>query len=195
MKVIGLAGTLAAGKDTVSELLVKKHGFMHVSTSDMLRAEKKKVFGDTPEALLGRNDSFTNELRRTRGPGILVELAYEEYQKNKDKYPGGLVASGLRSIGEVEKVKELGGNIVFVDADPQVRFERTAGRGRDVIDSKGSYDEFLAMEKSESPDDESDKTIQNLPAMKKRADLILINNGSDLKSFEQKAEKALNPFV
>jgi len=190
-KIIGLAGTLAAGKDTVGNLLSKKHGYLHVSTGDALRAEKKRVFGDSPEALLVRNDPYANKLRTERGPGVLVELAYEEYKRRADEFPGGLIASGIRSIGEAEKIKELGGIIVFVDADSKLRYERITGRGRDVNDSGVTYEQFMAMEKSESDVDPVDKTIQNIPAMKDRADIILDNNGSDLKAFEDRAEEAL----
>ncbi len=38
-KLVGLSGTLGAGKDTAAQYLVAKHGFMHVSTGDVLRSE------------------------------------------------------------------------------------------------------------------------------------------------------------
>lgn len=191
MKIIGLAGTLASGKDTVGELLAEKYGYLHVSTSDMLRAEKKRVFGDSPQALLMRNDPFANKLRENRGPGILVELAEEEYKRVADKYPGGLVASGIRSIGEADKIKELGGIIIFVDADSRIRYERIAGRKRDANDHSVSYDEFMEMERSESEVDPNDLTIQNIPAMKERADIFLDNNKNDIEEFKKYAEKEL----
>lgn len=195
MKIIGLAGTLAAGKDTVSQLLADKYHFLHVSTSDMLRAEKKRVFGNSPEAFLGRNDTFTNELRAKRGSGILIDLSHEEYERNKDKYPGGLVASGIRAIGEVEKIKELGGILVFVDADPKIRYGRLASRKRDANDHGVSFEEFNAMEQSESPKDPNDKVVQNLPAMKRMADIVIVNNGNDIAAFNQQVEAALRPFL
>ena len=195
MKIFGLAGTLASGKDTVANLLAEKHGFLHVSTSDMLRAEKKRVFGDSPEALLQRNDPYANKLRETKGPGVLVLLAKEEYERNKSKYPGGLVASGIRSIGEAEEIKKMGGKIIFVDADSKVRYGRISGRNRDSNDSSVSYDEFMAMERSESEVDPDDKTIQNIPAMKDRADIFLENNGNDIEAFKNEAEKALSSEI
>lgn len=194
MKIIGLAGSLASGKDTVAELLAQKHGFLHMSTSDMLRAEKKRVFGDSPEALLMRNDPFANKLREERGPRVLVELAYEEYQRNADKYPGGLVASGIRSIGEAEKIKELGGDLIFVDAPIEKRYERATSRKRDVNDHSVTFKDFVAMEQSEAPNSD-DKTVQNLPALKSRADLVLINDGDDIEAFKAKAEEELSHLL
>jgi len=195
MKIIGLAGTLASGKDVVAELLAEKHGFLHVSTGDMLRAEKKHVFGNSPEALLKRNDPFANKLRETRGPGVLVELAYKEYQHSKDKFPGGLVASGIRSIGEAEKIKELGGTLIFVDADRKIRYERAFARKRDVNDSSATFDEFVAMERSESPKDNEDKSIINLLALNKIADIHLENNGNDISGFEEYVQDRLHELL
>lgn len=191
-RIIGVAGTLGSGKDTVGEVLAEEYDFFHASTSDMLRAAKKKKYGDSPKALLLRADPFANELRATRGPGVLVELAYEEYMENIDKYPGGIVATAIRSIGEAEKIKELGGTMVFVDADPKIRYERTFARKRDTNDHSASYEDFLAMEKSESDVPAGDKTVQNLPAMKELADIQLENNGNDIEAFKEAAKKSLN---
>ncbi len=190
-RIIGVAGTLGSGKDTVGDMLEERHGFFHVSTSDMLRAAKKKKYGDSPKALLLRNDPFANELRATKGPGVLVELAHDEYAKNQTKYPGGLVATAIRSIGEAEKVKDLGGVVVFVDADPKVRYDRVFSRKRDANDEKASFDDFIAMEQSESAAPKGDKTVQNLPAMKEMADIHLENNGNDIGAFQDYAEKIL----
>lgn len=195
VKIIGLAGTLAAGKDTVGHILEKKYGFFHASTSDMLRAAKRKAFGDSPEALLLRNDPFANELRVTRGPGILTELAIEDYASHKKEYPGGLVISGIRSIGEVESLHKAGGVLIFVDADPRVRYARVAGRGRDKNDTNTSFEEFIASENSERSDSREDKTIQNLTAVKEMADIQFENDGNNLDSFEEEVTKKLEEIV
>lgn len=191
VKIIGLAGTHASGKDTVGKLLAEKYGYLHISTSDMLRAEKKRVFGDGPESLLTRNDSFVNNLRKEQGPGILIELAVEEYKRVADKYPGGLVASGIRAIGEADVIKKMGGEIVFVDADPRTRYQRVIGRKRDANDNNVTFKEFMDMERSESDVDPHDLNIQNIPAMKDRADILLMNNGSDIEAFKEQIQKAL----
>lgn len=194
-KIIGLAGTLASGKDTVGLLLEEKYGFMHVSTSDMLRAAKKKEFGDSPKALLLRGDPFANELRTKRGPGVLVELAIEEYERLKNDFPGGLVATAIRSIGEVEAIHKAGGVMIFVDADPRIRYERTLSRKRDANEHDSSFEDFMAMEQSEKPDSKEDKTIQNLSAMKEMADIHLENNGNDIEAFRNQAEKVLKNII
>lgn len=190
---LGLAGTLNAGKDSLSDMLAERHGFLHVSTSDMIRQLKKEAFGDTPEAIVVRNDPFINDLRK-KSPGFLIDAIYEKWLQQKSRYPGGFVASGIRAISEVERLKEIGATIIFVDADPQVRYERSQRRQRDSNETNRTYDEFIATEKSEMPQDDSDKSIQNIPAMKKMADLLLENSGDDIESFKNEAEARLTAF-
>ena len=191
MKIIGLAGTFASGKDTVGELLADKHGFMHVSTGDMLRAEKKKKFGDSPEALLVRNDPFAMKLREERGPGVLVELAYDEYKKQEKEFPGGLVASGIRSIGEAEMIHKLGGMLIFVDADAQIRYDRAFSRKRDDNDVTVTFKEFQESEKAESDNPQKQKTAIDIPEMKKMANLVIMNNGNSIPAFVKHVEETL----
>lgn len=193
--ILGLAGTHASGKDTVSQFLADHYGFLHISTSDMLRRAKREAFGDSPQALLLRNDSFANNLRATRGPGILVELALDEYTKKQDTYPAGVVISGIRSIGEIEALHTAGGVLVFVDADPQVRYNRTVQRVRDANEQGITFEDFIKMEASERPADNADKTIQNLNAAKDMADVCLENNGNDITAFKEEIRKVIVPLL
>jgi dephospho-CoA kinase len=191
VKIIGLAGTFASGKDTVGELLSEEYGFMHVSTGDILRAEKKKKYGDSPKALLVRNDPFAMALRKEKGPGALVELAYDEYSKQEAKYPGGLVASGIRSIGEAHMIHKLGGILIFVDADAKIRYNRAFSRKRDDNDVAVTFDDFLASEKAESDNPTKDKTAIDIPEMKKMANLVIMNNGNSIPAFKKEVAEIL----
>ncbi len=188
--IIGLAGTLNAGKDSLGNLLSEKYGFLHISTSDMIREMKKSEFGNGPEALLVRNDPYINKLRDERGPGFLVDSVYEEWQASKTKYPAGCIASAIRAIGEAEAVHKLGGKIIFVDANPNLRYQRSIARMRDSGDNK-TFDEFMASERSEIDVDPNDKSIQNLIAMKQSADVIIDNNYDNIEDFLQASEHAL----
>ncbi len=193
--IFGLAGTLNAGKDSLGNWLQENHGFLHVSTSDRIRQMKRDVFGDRPEALLTRNDPFINNLRAERGPGFLIDIVYEDWLSAKDRYPGGCIASGVRAIGEEERIHELGGKLIFVDADPQIRYERSQKRQRDANESGRSFEEFMATERSEIDVDQSDKTISNLVAMKRMADIVIENNASSLDDFILQAKAALKEYL
>jgi hypothetical protein len=166
-----------------------------MSTSDMIRLMKKREFGDSPMALLVRNDPFINKLRSEKGPGFLVQAVHDDWTKNKDKYPGGFVASAIRAIGEAEKIRELGGIIIFVDADPKVRYARSQARGRDANEKGKTYEEFIASERTEIDVDPSDKNVQNLTAMKEMADLVIINEQNNVEAFQQSALAILKEYL
>lgn len=193
---IGLAGTLNAGKDSLGDILHKEHGFLHVSTGDMVRLMKKREFGaDSPKALLLRNDPYINKLRAEKGPGFLIEAIYEDWLAQKDMFPGGFVASGIRAIGEAEEIQRLNGIIIFVDADPKVRYERAVTRARDANEKGRTFEEFLATERSETDVDPEDKNIQNLPAMKRMADIIIENDHDDVETFQEHAVRKLEELT
>lgn len=192
---IGLAGTLNAGKDSLGDILGKDFGFLHMSTSDMIRLMKKREFGDGPDSLLLRNDPYINKLRAEKGPGFLVKAVYEDWEESKDQYPGGFVASAIRAIGEAETIHELGGIIVFVDADPEVRYARSQSRLRDANETNKSFEEFMATERLEIDVDQNDKNVQNLGAMKQMADLVIDNEYSSIEEFQKQSLKKLKEFI
>ena len=193
--LVGLAGTLNAGKDSLGEILESDYGFLHMSTSDMIRLMKKREFGDTPQALLLRNDPYINKLRDERGPGFLVQAVNDDWQADREKYPGGYVASAIRAIGEAEKIHELGGIIIFVDADSKIRYKRSQARGRDANEKGRTFEEFMATERSEIDVDPNDKSVQNLTAMKEMADLVITNEYDSIEEFQKAAVDQLNIFI
>jgi dephospho-CoA kinase len=192
---IGLAGTLNAGKDSLGEILESDYGFLHMSTSDMIRLMKIREFGDTPQALLLRNDPFINNLRSENGPGFLVQAVHDDWKDAKEKYPGGYVASAIRAIGEAEKIKDLGGIIIFIDADPKVRYIRSQSRSRDANETGKTFEEFMASERLEIDVDPNDKNVQNLTAMREMADLIIINDQNNVESFQKEALDKLENYL
>jgi dephospho-CoA kinase len=191
--IIGLAGTLNAGKDILGDALAERDEFLHLSGSDIARQIKKEAFGDTPEALLVRADPYINHLRQ-KNPGMLIEAAHNTWLARHEEYPHGLVVSGVRAIGEVEYIKNLGGVVVFVDASPRVRYQRSQTRLRDAND-RLSFEEFIESEKAEMPTQNSDKTIQDLVSVSNMADIIIDNTDDNIDQFIAKARKSLQKFL
>lgn len=193
---IGLAGTLNAGKDSLGEGLAERHGFLHVSTGDMIREMKRKAYGaDSPKALLLRHDPFINKLRREQAPSILMDEIYAKWQSQQEVYPGGFVGSGMRAIGEAEMIQRIGGINVFVDADPKVRYQRSQARVRDANEAGKTFEEFIANERTEIDVDLTDKTIQNLPAMRQMADLVIYNDGNNIERFKDESIEEIKHFL
>ncbi|MBX4201882.1 AAA family ATPase [Candidatus Saccharibacteria bacterium] len=184
MKLIGLGGTDASGKDTVGEMLVDRFNWQVVSVSDILRAELNKRGTELNRKNLRL---LSSEWRRESGLGVLVDKAVELFDKQRYK---GLVISSLRNYGEADEVHKLKGKVVWVDADPQIRYERVVSRNRGTEDQV-SFEEFLAEEQEQMFHYRGDQHTLNLSGVKDRADVSLINDGDDIEEFKNQVQKAL----
>lgn len=184
MKIIGISGTNGSGKDTVGEILAKE-GWLFVSVADMIRAEARKRGLPIERAVLREIGA---EWRREFGLGVLVDRAVVEYQKSSKKYKG-LVVVPMRNPGEAQRVKDLGGILVWVDADPKVRYARITKRQRSTEDQK-TYEQFMTEEQAEM-NSSGDEATLSMSAVKAKADIFIDNNGSDLESFKREVQRKL----
>lgn len=189
MKIIGIAGTNGSGKDSLGQILADDYGWLFISVTDILR-----------DGLRGQNLPISREnlrtlsaqWRRESGLGVLVDKAVDIYKKDPEKYKG-LVLASLRNPGENDRVHELGGKVVWVDADPKIRYERIQAnansRSRAGEDNQ-TYDQFLAEEAAEMKHSGDEATL-SMAGVKAKADIFLQNN-SNLEDFKQKIDEALN---
>ncbi|MEX1059193.1 MAG: AAA family ATPase [Candidatus Saccharimonadales bacterium] len=187
MKIIGISGTNGSGKDTVGQMLAERHGWLFVSGSDILRGSLKEQ--DLP---LERENlrNLSAKWRREYGLGVLVDKAVEVFDREtKRRELGGLAIASLRNFGEADRVHVLGGQVVWVDADPEVRYKRISTRQRSTEDQK-TFEQFIAEENAEMQHS-GDVTTINLAGVKAKADIFIENNGNDIEAFKDNAEKAL----
>jgi cytidylate kinase len=184
IKIIGLSGTNGSGKDTVGHVLALKHKFLFVSVTDLLREEAKRR-GLTVERENLR--AISAEWRRKYGYGVLVDQAYNHYKELEEEY-AGLAISSLRNPHEADRVHELGGIVVWVDANARTRYDRIqrnlAERGRAGEDAK-TFEQFVVEEQVEmhTPPGGDDASL-NMGAVKTRSDLVINNEGTNLDQFE-----------
>lgn len=193
LQFIGIAGTNGAGKDLLGEILAKRHDYWFISVTELLREECRKRGLPVEREHLRE---ISAQWRREHGYGVLVDKAVEAFNAlpDKDRY-AGVVAASLRNPGEVERTHELGGKVVWLDADPQVRYERiqanAASRGRQAEDTK-TFEQFLAEEEAEMhPPAGADKAVLDMAGVKDQADIFLQNNTGDIEAFARDAAQAL----
>jgi dephospho-CoA kinase len=185
MKIIGIGGTNGSGKDTLGEILAEK-GWLAVSVSDLLREEAKKRDLPIEREVLR---SISAEWRRKYGLGVLVDKAVELFEQSDGGYKG-LVAIPMRNPGEAQRVKDLGGALVWVDANPKLRYQRIYSRQRSAEDKK-TFEEFLAEEQAEMAHSGDEATL-NMAGVKAKADVFITNDSNDIQAFKQKAQKTMN---
>jgi dephospho-CoA kinase len=189
LQIIGLSGTNGAGKDTVGEVLAERHNYLFISVTELLRDEVRRRGLPVEREHLR---TVSAEWRREQGLGVLVDRAVEAWKEAGAKYQGVVMAS-LRNPYEADRIHELGGTMVWVDADPKIRYERiTSGsRGRHEEDNK-TFEQFLAEEAAEmTPPEGADAAVLNMAAVRERADILMENNGSDLEVFKSQIEETL----
>ena len=189
VKLFGIAGTNGSCKDTVGQMLAERHNFLFVSVSDLLREEAKKRGLPIEREVLR---TISAEWRREFGLGVLVDRSVALFEESPGKY-SGVVAIPMRNVGEAKRIHELGGTLVWVDADPKIRYERITSRLRSLEDQK-TFEEFLAEEEVEMHQSGDEATL-NSAGVKAIANIFLINNGSDIETFKDQAEQALTGLL
>ena len=176
--IIGITGTIGAGKGTVVEYL-KKKGFTHYSARDVWNEEIDR------RGLPRNRDNMVrvaNDLRAQRGPEFFAKRAMEKAQASGHD----AVVESIRSVGEAEEIKKDGGVLWAVDADVEKRYERAVLRGSET--DQVSFQKFKADEEVEWHNTDPHK--QNLKAVIAMADVTLTNNDTQEELFAQ-VEEAL----
>lgn len=189
MKILGISGTNGAGKDSIGEFLANEHQWLFVSVTDILRQELK-----TRKLPIERKNlrNLSAQWRKQYGLGVLIDKAVEIYNSQPKKYEGLAIAS-LRNPGEADEVHRLGGKVVWVDADPMVRYRRINSRQRGTEDQK-TYEEFLMEEQHEMRHTGHEATL-SLEGVKAKADILITNNSNDIKKLYKDLGKGLGIVI
>ncbi|MCE1201698.1 MAG: AAA family ATPase [Bacteroidia bacterium] len=173
--IIGITGTLGAGKGTIVDYLVGRKGFKHFSVRGFLvRSLNERGMPVNRDTMT----SLANELRALHGPSYIVDELFREAAKSG----GNAIIESIRTPGEIASLRDKGRFVLLaVDADPELRYKRVFQRGSetDNID----YQTFLSNEQREMHS--LDPNHQNLMECIRQADYRLTNNGSTEDLFEQ----------
>ena len=192
LKIIGLAGTAGSGKNTVTELLTKLFGMRDLNTSDMVRAITRQVYHLPHDFNPVRDQLFAvaNYMRNEIDPAGFVKLCILEAQALE--VDGGVI-SGLRSMGEADAIRQAGGIIIGVDADPKLRYDRIYSRQRDS-ESQKTYEQFLEQDAYENRGLSETGPGRGIRYIIDSADLVVTNN-TTLEALEQELKEKVGPLL
>lgn len=161
--IIGIAGTLGAGKGTVVEYL-KEKGFGHYSTSGMFKAilESQNQTANR-EAYTWLGDAF-----RTLGPAGPIQIQYEIAKHDQSD----VIIESIHDVPEAEFLKRQGAVLLGVDISLETRYQRISQRGSEKDDV--TFEEFKAIALHE----EEGGGKHNIRSVIGMADHVIMNDGS-----------------
>jgi dephospho-CoA kinase len=168
MIVIGITGTLGAGKGTIVDYLVAEKGFVHYSVrAYLLELIREQNLPENRDSMF----RLANELRASYGPSYLTDQLY-----NRAMVAGkNCVIESIRTPGEIDSLRAKGHFFLLAaDADPEIRYERIVLRHSET--DLVSRMTFLENEKREM--NTTDPNKQNLRKCIELSDFILLNNGT-----------------
>ena len=178
MIIIGITGTLGAGKGTIVDYLVQEKGFVHFSVRGFITEEINR------QGLPVNRDSMVtvaNKLRADHSPSYIIDQLYEQALLTGKN----CIIESIRTPGEVDSLREKGNFLLFaVDADPLLRYDRIVMRNSET--DRISYKTFISNEEREMQS--NDPAKQNIGKCIEQADFIFYNNSSVEKLFEQVEE-------
>jgi dephospho-CoA kinase len=180
--IVGITGSLGGGKGTVVDFLKDVKRFTHYSSSDLL-VEILKERGETVD----RDGMYrvANELRANNPEGGVPAETYKRYQI--DGSPENAIFEALHNPAEVQFVQSIGGIVIGVTADPEVRYERISARGS--VKDNVTKEEFLIQQKREE-EGTGDPNKSSIFDALSQADYVIQNNGT-IEELNVQIEKVL----
>lgn len=183
MKIIGITGTLGAGKGTIVDYLIKHYGYKHYSVRGFLTEEANR------RGMEINRDTFVavaNDLRANHSSSYIVDQLYMQ----AEAAGGNAIIESIRTPGEVESLRKNEHFLLFaVDADPKIRYQRIVDRNSET--DHVSYETFIENEQREMSS--TDPNHQNVGRCMQMADAVFQNNG-DFEALYRQVEQEINGY-
>jgi dephospho-CoA kinase len=142
--IVCITGMPGAGKSSVASFL-KEKGFAVVTMGDVIREEAKRQGLEPTDVNLGK---MMLKLRQDLGPGAVGHIVLQKLARDGSSSSSKVVIDGIRSIAEVEVLKNVGHvRLLAIHASQDTRFKRLKKRGRADAPSDGN--EFAVRDERE----------------------------------------------
>ena len=168
--ILGIAGTIGAGKGTVVEYL-KAKGFVNYSSSKLLG----EILNTEGKAKIRDNYSPLATRLQQDYPGGVVEKNYQE--KYLAEKPENVIFEALHRQSEANFIRSIGGYIIGVDADIETRYTRISKRQEGEKDEV-TFEKFKEDARIEDEGGGDAARDNNIRAVINNADAVIVNDGT-----------------
>ncbi len=182
MLLIGLVGEKGSGKDTFSKYLteISNQKISHIRFSDLLKETLKLWNIEVSRANLQKLAQVLEEF----GEGTVAK-GIEKQLKNVNA--DIVILDGIRWKPDLTLLKKFPNHkLIYITADPKLRFERLKSRGEKIGESEMSYEQFLEEEKAPN-----ELLISEIGV---EADIKIENNGT-IEEFDLKIEELCSSLL
>lgn len=166
--IIGLCGTIAAGKGAILDHL-KSKGFRNLTFSDEIKEEARRRNIEINRENL---QMLGTQMRTNYGGGILAKKLLEKVNAGENA-----VVDGVRNVAEIEELrKRKDFFLISIDAPQKLRFSRLIERKKD--NDPKTWEEFIKRDDIDNGVNDNTNGQQNFKCME-LADFSIYND-SDL---------------
>ena len=171
-ELVALTGLDSTGKGHLAAHLRDEYGFLALGASEIIGNAK----AERPHLKDIHPDEAARLLKEELGPTFITDHAIALFEANRDTYMG-LVIEGIRRLPEIKRVKEHGGIVLHISADPHERFARLVARGRH--DAPKTIEDMLVRDTVQMSGGMSDDNGLNMQAIMELADAAVSNRFDD----------------
>lgn len=182
--LIGLVGEKGSGKGTFAKVFTEYAGgatVERVGFSDFLK--KGLTLWSLPDTRANLQ-KLAIAMNEAYGPDTLANAVRPSLAKHAADI---VILDGVRLEADVRLVRSFPKNfLVYITADPHVRYERTRLRKEKEGEASATFEEFIAQEQV--------RTETLIPSIGKQADFSIVNNGG-LGEFRHQIKNFFDAYV
>lgn len=170
--ILGFVGDLASGKGTVCKYLAQKYNTPSYRFSTILRAVVDRLY-------IPQSRENLQEISRVLRENFGQDLLSKAMARDALTDPHELVAvEGIRRPTDITYLQnDPSFHLIYITADPKIRWERLVKRNENPGDDKKTYEQFLHDEQAEA-----DRLIKDLGTS---ASFTITNNGTFTELYQQ----------
>jgi dephospho-CoA kinase len=167
-RILVIVGEIGSGKGTFAELLTAYFEGKTVELLDFSQIMKETLDLWFLERTRENYRKLTNLMEHNFGRGTLSHAL----NKKVENSPAEIVlVTGARRTVEIDTLKKLSNcSVIYVTAEPKIRFERTRARKEKIGEHSTTFEQFI----SEHQED----TEKEIPEIGQNADITIENNGN-----------------